>query len=380
MKILYIANARIPTEKAHGYQIMKMCQAFTEQGVRVSLWVPKRKNPIDEDPFEFYQIRPTFPIKRLWSLDLMPWFRGPFLRLAFWLQNLTFVLSSYAKIFQARDDIIFTRDAWSAWFLSKVHENVFYEMHDFPRSKLIYRGLFKKIKGLVSTNFWKAEQVKRIFNFPDEKILVAFNGVDFNAFQVFESREEAGAKLGLPNDKKIILYTGHLYSWKGVDVLAKAVDYLSDDVLVVFVGGTEKDVAGFTKEYVQKNKRIRLIGHRPHKEIPLYLRAADVLVLPNTAKEKISLTETSPLKIFEYLASGTPVVASDIPSIREVVKDNIEVLLFKPDNSRDLAVKIKKLLDNYDLAKKMGDRGRDFARENTWARRVEKILTFMSFA
>ena len=63
--ILYIANIRLPTEKAHGVQIMEMCSAFSAQGVNVELVVPKRRNTLIEDPFDFYKIKNNFTISRL---------------------------------------------------------------------------------------------------------------------------------------------------------------------------------------------------------------------------------------------------------------------------------------------------------------------------
>src|SRR3989338_7168842 len=84
---------------------------------------------------------------------------------------------------------------------------------------------------------------------------------------------------------------------------------------VGFVGGTEKDRAKVkVKSEKLKNKdNVKIIEHRPHDEIPFWLRAADILVLPNTAIEDISKYYTSPMKLFEYMASGRPIVPSDLP-------------------------------------------------------------------
>jgi len=70
-KFFYITNVRLPTEKAHGYQIMKMCEAFSQQGQEVVLIVPKRKNFIDEGPFDFYSVERSFIILQLPVLDLI---------------------------------------------------------------------------------------------------------------------------------------------------------------------------------------------------------------------------------------------------------------------------------------------------------------------
>ena len=87
-KLVYIANARIPTEKAHGLQVMKMCEAFADTGLEVELIVPRRVNVIQKNPFDFYGVKRAFKIRRLWCLDFLrlPVFKG----FSFWLESLSF--------------------------------------------------------------------------------------------------------------------------------------------------------------------------------------------------------------------------------------------------------------------------------------------------
>ena len=89
MKIIYLANARIPTEKAHGIQIMKMCEAFSDADAKILLLIPRRINWIKEDPFEYYGIKKNFRIKKLPTIDLIPldFILG---NLALWIQAISF--------------------------------------------------------------------------------------------------------------------------------------------------------------------------------------------------------------------------------------------------------------------------------------------------
>lgn len=119
-----------------------------------------------------------------------------------------------------------------------------------------------------------------------------------------------------------------------------------------------------------------MVGHRPHQEIPYWLKAADVLVLPNSAKEKISRFYTSPLKLFEYMASGTPIVASDLPSIREVLNEKNAVLV-KPDSPEFLTAGIMKVLENPYLSDKISKQAFQDVQNYTWEKRAEKILRFI---
>lgn len=374
MVIDYIANVRIPTEKAHGVQIMKMCEAW---GVKhkVTLFAPMRFNHIKADPFDFYGVHRSFVVKKILSLDILP--LGDILgKAAFWAQNISFAIFASLTVFLKKCDVIFSRDLLSAYFLSLLGKSVVYEIHDSPNRHFITRHAFKKIKKFIATNRYKADELMNNFGVQKEKILVAPNGADLDFFNIKDNKEECRRELNLPVDKKIILYSGHLYSWKGADVLLGAAMAFDDaDKLFVFVGGTEQDVLKFrSKAGFREN--ILILGYQEYKKIPHYLSAADILILPNTAKENISLKETSPIKLFEYMAAGRPIIASDLPSIREVVSEN-EVVFFRPDDAGDLRSKIIEVFSNYNQFLPMAARARSFVVNFCWATRADKAINFI---
>lgn len=373
MVISYIANVRMPTEKAHGVQIMKMCEAWGAEH-KVTLFAPMRFNYIKANPFDFYGVRRCFAIRRVLSLDLLP--LGNILgKAAFWVQNISFAVFASLAVLLKKTDFIFSRDFWSAYFLSLLGKDVIFEIHDSPNRHPITRHAFGKIKRFVATNNFKAEELMNNFSIQRKKIFVAPNGADMDFFNTHKTKEDCRATVGLPKDKKIILYTGHLYSWKGADILLEAALKSSrDDIVTVFVGGVESDVLRF-RSRAGFREDILILGHQEYKKIPYYLGAADILVLPNTAKEHISLNETSPIKLFEYMAAGRPIVASDLPSIREVVGEK-EVVFFRPDDAGDLAAKIIMVLSNYETYLKMAEEAKKFAGHYSWNARAEKILAF----
>ncbi|MEK7072214.1 MAG: glycosyltransferase, partial [Patescibacteria group bacterium] len=209
-----------------------------------------------------------------------------------------------------------------------------------------------------------------------DKILVAPDAVDLDQFlDIKESKEELRQKLNLPINKNIIVYTGHLYKWKGVQTLAEASSFLTDHELVVIIGGTDKDILDFKN----KNKDLRnilIIGHLPQYLIPSYLKAADVLVLPNSAKSTISSTYTSPLKLFEYMASQRPIIASDLPSIREILNNGNSVLV-EPDNSKKMAENIMLILQNSLLSDKISKQSYNDVQKYSWSKRANSIVNFI---
>lgn len=383
MKIIYISHWRFPSEKTMSPLIMKTCEMFARSGMRVELWVPRRNNFSfsHQDPFAYHNIQKNFLIRRLPVLDLTGIFPGD---LVFLLMVATFNISTFICFtFRglAPDSIIYFHDARDALLPIFLKRKSFLEIHDFYKSKINFINgfIFTRIKGFIVTNRLKAEKLKAEFGVPEKAILHRPNGVDVKMFALEMSQASAREKLGLPLDPKIVLYTGHLFDWKGVDTLFEAHKFLEGEEVIYFVGGTDKDIQKY-RQMVQKfpgaQKCIVVAGRRSHAEIPLWLKAADVLVLPNTAKSEASKYETSPVKLFEYMASKIPIVASDLPSIRNVVDEGM-VWFVRPDDPRALANCIHKIWSDQTSAISKALRAQREVAQYSWENRNEAIIKFM---
>ena len=379
MKLIYLTNARIPTEKAHGLQIMKMVEAFKNHGIDVDLVVAKRINKQLEqvDPFDYYNVKTKFSIKKLWLIDMVNIKLLP-RKLSVFIQNTSFAISSFFYVLNKKVDLIYSRDEFSLFLLSLVKKNLVLELHTFPKSKLsLYKFLFKRVKKIiVITN-----QLKTLIEelgIDKNKILISPDGVDIKQFEISNSKTECREKLSLPIDKKIILYSGHLFNWKGVYILAEASKFLEKDNLIVFVGGMEYDKSKL-KDFIKKEglKNILFIDHQSPKNIPYYLKAADVTVLPNSGQKTISVHYTSPIKMFEYMAAQRPVVASDLPSIREILNP-ANAMLVTPDVASELADGIKKLLADKNFAEMIISQASIDVKKYTWQKRADNILNFIN--
>ena len=380
MKLLYIANIRFPTEKAHGLQIAKMCEAFTVAGAEVTLVMPTRKNYRlgTVDPLEYYGIKQRFTIRRLsvpdpyWLINVAS---GLYIKVqsALFIVRLMWFLRSISA-----DTVIFTRDEYLLPILQRYSRHVVWEAHTLPKNIKRYRRPFALCHRIVSiTVFLKDELAKLGIN--KEKILVAPDGVDVEQFNVKESVSACREELGLPLDKKIVLYSGHLYNWKGVYTLAEASKMLDENTLTVFVGGTAGDKARLVS-FIKKNNlnNTLIVGYRPPREVPLYLHAADILVLPNSAKKEISSHFTSPLKLFEYLASGKPIIASDLPSLREILNDS-NAHFATPDDVEKLASSINYALKDTKGSAHRAQQARQDAKKYSWLERAKSILQYINY-
>lgn len=372
MKLVYLSHWRFPSEKTMTPLILKTCAHFARLGWEVELWVPRRRNEYraQEDIFELYQVSPRFAVRRIPCIDLI----RPLGTLGFLLMVLSFNISAWMRL-RGERAVVYAHDLRDVIVPCLRGYPTFVEIHDFYESsfRFLTRFVLRRVRGLIVTNSHKMAHLEEAYGYPRARMLRQPNAVEVKDFELSLPQHEARRMVGLPEEGKIALYTGHLFSWKGVYTLADAAAHLPEEMRVIFVGGTPEDRQALER-YVAKRRlpRITFVPHQLPQKIPLYQRAADVLVLPNTATEEASRVETSPVKLFEYLASGKPIVASDIPSIREVVSER-EVTFARPDDGRDLARAILEALKDH--SKTVAAQA--LARSCSWESRASAIDSFM---
>ena len=375
MDIAYVADARLPTEKAHGIQIMETCKALAAAGHRISLIISAPDSADEDAIFSHYGMVKSFFIIKAGTCRFLR-----FGRIGFMVRSHIFSANVSKALNGKKFDAVYTRSEAVASLLTRPDRPIFYEMHDVRRGYLQKRAL-QKAAGIVVITHGLADYCRSL-GIDQEKILVAPDGVDLEKFKIAEDIQSCRVKTGLPADKEIVLYVGHLYEWKGADVLAKSSYLLDGNELVVFVGGTNKDIASFQKRFgsaskdISPNNRIMIAGHQPRSIIPYYLKAADVLVVPNSAKQDISRLYTSPMKLFEYMASGVPIVASDLPSLREIIDDST-AFFAKPDDPQSLADVIRYALDHQEEATSKAGQSVEKVKDYDWTHRGRLISAFI---
>lgn len=355
---------RMPTEKAHGVQIMKTCEAFAAIGCDVELLVPWRFNSIKDDPFRYYGVKNNFKIVRIPSLDFVRLGRAGFLAHSLFFSKIAVIYSLFKK-----SDIIYSRDEMPLFLASFLKKNIFWETHTGSFNFLTKR-LLKKCKGVVAITaglkkFYEGKGVSA------DKIIIAPDGIDLGDFSKNFDKTEAKRRLGLPLNKKIAMYIGRLDGWKGVETLFAASKLLSE-IQVAVIGGEARQIFRLKEKY----PNVVFLGQRPYRELGENQAASDVLVLPNTGKDEVSVFFTSPLKLFSYMASKRPIVASDLPSIREVLTD-AEAYFAGPDDPVSFAEKIKAVFENYGGAEEKAGKALEKVKNYQWKNRAETIINFI---
>lgn len=378
-KIVYITTVRLPTEKAHGLSTVKICEALTDQGYEIDCIVPSLWRKKEENIFQYYNLKNNFDISKVVCLDLVP--LGIFEKFAFLIQSISFSLFSLMFVIVKygrgmKNFIFFSHDYIPLYFMTFLPVKIFYDIHHFPGDNFMYKRVMKRSFGFAVQTKWKVKSLYEKYSIPLDKIVYWPNGTDVENFNTGLSMSEARTKVGIPLDKKIVVYTGQLFVWKGVNTLIKSVKMLPQDTLVYVIGGSEKDVENCRKKINEAaDERIIFIPFQQHSKMPIWLHAADVLILPNTGKQKVSLYYTSPMKLFEYLAAQKPIVASAIPSIMEILNDDNSILV-KPDDSESLANGINLVLKNNELSNRIARNAAIDSKKYTWNERARRIINY----
>lgn len=198
----------------------------------------------------------------------------------------------------------------------------------------------------------------------NRKVFFIPNGVDVGSKKKYE----------FITHKKNILFVGNLSKNKSADTLLKAIKYIDiknrDDFAIVIIGnGPEKDYLESLAKDEGVEEKVFFLNALSQAEVFFLMERSYALVLP-------SLSEGRSNVILEAFASGLPVIASRIPANLEIVDDGNNGLLFKPQDSKELAEKITFLLNNQNIRNKLGEEGRKFIQENelTWENTAKKYI------
>jgi len=387
MRIIYPHPMQFPNKKAHSIQIINTCWALASEGSEVILVISKLDKKSVKESLNFYGLaeHPNLKIKGTTRK------KG----------RKSFNLLVFREALRYRKDkntVLFFRDKKLArifiilkWFL-KIPCII---EEDAPASS--YRNLSEKLSRnnerlSLMERFQYGYRLSRHRNLQSflyrnaDGIICQTKGIkqaiyeDFAPVAPVEVISCASKLMNRDFEYKAdnILYLGHLYPQKGVDILVSALKYLPDRKLVIVGGNKKEDIARIKKlsSTLGIEKQVVFAGCVPHADISKYFENIAVAVIPLTDSVGQRLF-TSPMKLFEYMSAKIPIVASDFPSMREILEDRKTAVLVEPENPKALAEGIEKVLTDREFARKIVEQAYEKVKDFTWKNRAEKIIRFI---
>jgi glycosyltransferase involved in cell wall biosynthesis len=349
---------------------MKMCQAFANAGHEVILLAPDRKDDrlkgID-DVFAHYDVSRNFRIVRL------PWLN---------MKGKGYIYGLMSALWCKKNnpELVFGRNLVACAISTGLRMDVIYESHspDDERGR-IERILFKSLtrsayaKKLVVITESLKEYYKSKYSLLHKKITVAADGADPMDSEV------AAVDLKRDKSRMQVGYVGHLYEGKGIEIVSELASQCQQYDFHV-VGGREPEIDVW-KSKTRSLNNLTFHGYVSHERVPGYIKAFDVVLLPNqpvvrvTAKDDIGKW-TSPLKMFEYMSAGKPIIASDIDVLKEILKDRVNALLCSHEDINGWVRALEELESDKQLAVSISMNAKnDLLRKYTWQSRAENILS-----
>jgi len=369
MRIAYLSESAIPSREANSVHVMKMCQAFAKQGHEVTLYSRVGMEPVS-DWHAHYGVRPSFEIIRC---------RQPRWRRAGKVVYGWRVARAMAQ--RPRSDLLYGRQAFGLAASARFGIPIVLEVHGLASGlplRLTHRWLMRQpnfVRLVVITEALKRDVLSLFPWLAPEQVRVAPDGADL---------PDPGpvamdlAFRGRP-DCLQVGYLGQLFRGKGMEVIVPLAQRLPDVDFHV-AGGTPEDLA-FWKQKCSSISNLKLHGYIAPGQTEAFRGAMDVLLAPTQpwvgkAGGGGDLARwISPIKIFEYMASRKPVVASDLPVLREVLSDGVNALLVQPDDPEAWVGAIQRLGKDDRLREALADRAyQDLATHYTWEQRAASVL------
>ena len=356
--IYYIAEIFLPSKSAYSIHVMKMCNAFAKKKINTNLYIYNKKNNLNF--FEQYNCSNKFKIRGL-NIKKNNFFGRVF-----------FALKILKLILPDNNSIIISRSVMTAILLNFFDRHVILELHHeltgltkhlFFLSKNF--SSFRNLKIIFITN-----NLSNYFNLRENKTIVLADGVDLDNFKL---------KKKYKIKKKTCGYFGSFAKGKGIENIIN-ISKFNKNIFYDLYGDFQN--SNFSKNYFKNFKNIKYKGYLKYKNIPQILSKYDILLLPysNKVYVRAKSIETSkymsPLKLFDYLASGSAIVASNLNVYNHILKHNQNSILLEPNKIDNWVKTINNLYYNNTKLKKISRLNTNISNKYTWQIRAKKIIRF----
>jgi glycosyltransferase involved in cell wall biosynthesis len=374
----------IPSRSANSIHVINMCEALVQLGYKVVLFARsddpnkiKSKDSINQ----FYGVKSDdIKLNRYCSKTA----RGAELFISI-IAFFQFVVDGIKGLVP---QAIIARNLYAGLLFGiLLRRKVVYETHspEYGFRKRVQRWLLNssKIRTVVISNALK-RVICEFHRVGGEKISVFHDAARAGALQLkdFQRKEERvkllGEKVELNKYNKFVGYFGHLYAGRGIEVIEGVAEKNPEQAFIVY-GGNEREIKEYRESIFVKN--LFFMGHISPNLVRSAMGMMDVLLMPYQKSVSVGLKGVdtakwmSPMKMFEYLSVGVPIISSDLPVLREVLEDGSNSILVKPDDIEAWSDALQKIINNPTLAKNLGlNAYNQYKNSHTWKHRAEGML------
>ncbi|MDH3315319.1 MAG: glycosyltransferase family 4 protein [Gammaproteobacteria bacterium] len=364
--LCYLASAPVPSAAANAVHVAHMCEALSDLGFCVTLLSPCShpwKKDLASELRAYFGIKANFDVVGIWQSKI----RWPYLQL----------LGRYLS--RANPNWVYGRKLSGCGMAAKKGFPTIFEAHlpAWTRGWRVRREFEFLIKqpafaGLVVISRSLRDAFLEKYPNLQEKIVIAPDGAPD-----WVSPEP---NLLTPNGELHVGYVGGLYPGKGIELIVKLAPTCPWARFVV-VGGTEREISNWRSILPRGSDNVEFVGWRPHAEVREYLSRANVLIAPYQPSVEAHggggelAPWMSPLKVFEYMAAGRPIIASDLPVLREVLNNEVNALMVVPDDIVAWRTALDRLRTSPEVAQRLARNARrEFEEKYTWNARARRIV------
>ncbi|MDA8744739.1 glycosyltransferase family 4 protein [Rubripirellula amarantea] len=364
MKVSYLSGSKLPSRTADTVHVIRMCNAISNLGHEVQLCI----QATDDQPEEALS---NYSGNHLFQLASV---RNTRLETG---RQFYYAHAASKLIEKFQPDVVICRHLLGGCFIARKFPTI-YEIHAMYGTvgSMLQRNMLgaKYLRGVISiSSSLKNDFVEKHRN----------SKIDRDRIQVEPDAADPVAADTVPVDlgpgNLHVGYCGQLYRGRGIETIVELSKSLPNVTFHV-VGGEPADVVSF-KRSVGNLSNLKFHGHVPHHRVPSYLKAFDVVLAPyerhvETASGMNTIRWCSPMKLFETLAAGRPLVISDLPVFHEILKHNHNALFVSSDSLEQWIEAITRLEDST-LRRELGRVAQaTHEKRFTWSARAERILRF----
>lgn len=371
MKIAYVFDRPLPARETDSEQAIQTIAAFARQGAHVTLVLPARGAlPSARELAAHYQVTGDFEVQPATT----PF--GQFELGRKWWH----AIRAHEVPAVADADVVYTRNFPTLLALAEGKRQFAYETYrpwheQFPVLAPLFRRAMAapRFLGAILHSHFACDRY-RALGVDERRLLVAHNGHDPSRFASPPPQRELRAALGLPLDRKLVVYTGHVNLTKGLDTVLRMARR-RPDVSFVLVGS---EGTGVIELLARRAPNVTVVGWQAFDLVARYLMAADVLLQPpSRVPLKLVGNTVLPMKLFLYLAAGRPIIAPDLPDMRELLEHEVNALLVPPGDDEAAVRALERILGEPGLADRLSAAARQAAHGLTWDARASRILAFL---